>query len=91
MADLSGGPFKIDNWWGRRAAGSGRRARRPYQVEKGGRERVLRQDVFDVRDEQFLMLLFVMEAKDENWLDVIEQLWSGFERRSSMCELIDAR
>ena len=29
-------------------------------------ERVLCQNVLDVRDEQFLMLLFVMDAKDEN-------------------------
>src|SRR5262245_11809599 len=28
-------------------------------------ERVLREDVLDICDEQFLMLLFVMDAKDE--------------------------
>jgi hypothetical protein len=38
-------------------------------------ERVLREDVLDVRDEQFLMLLFVMEAEDEERLDLIEQLF----------------
>ena len=32
-------------------------------------ERVLRQDVLNVREEQFLMLLFVMDAEDENRLN----------------------
>ena len=40
-------------------------------------KRVLCEDVFYVRDEQFLMLLFVMHAEDENRLDFIEQTFVG--------------
>ena len=40
-------------------------------------ERVLRKDVFDVGNEKFLVLLFVMQAEDQNWLDFGEQ---GFVR-----------
>ena len=35
-------------------------------------ERVLRENVLDVRDEQFLMLLFVMEAEDQDRFNFIE-------------------
>ena len=39
-------------------------------------ERVLREDMLDVRDER-LMLLFVMNAEHENWFDFIEQTLVG--------------
>ena len=48
-----------------------------FRLAKYRIERVLREDVLDVRDEQFLMLLFVMDAKDENRLDFIEQTFVG--------------
>ena len=35
-------------------------------------ERILREDVLDVGDEQFLMLLLVMNAENEDRLDFIE-------------------
>src|SRR5881397_2539042 len=40
-------------------------------------ERILREHVLDVRDEQFLMLLLMMPAEDENRFDVIEQFLIG--------------
>ena len=36
-------------------------------------ERILREDVFDVGDEQFLMLLLVMKAEGQDRLDFREQ------------------
>src|SRR5262249_20301137 len=45
-------------------------------------ERVLREDVFDVRDEQFLVLLFMMHPEDENRLDFMEQLFVGIREQS---------
>src|SRR6266705_3502862 len=40
-------------------------------------ERILCEHVLDVRDEQFLMLLLMMPAEDQNRLDVIEQFLIG--------------
>src|SRR6476659_8293847 len=73
MADLSGSLFKIDKVVGTprcgvRKAQRGVRTNTKYRVE-----RVLRQHVFDVCDEQFLMLLFMMESKDQNRFYFIEQ------------------
>src|ERR1700738_1911425 len=42
-------------------------------VAKDGVERILREDVFDVGHEQFLMLLFVMDAKYQNRLNFAEK------------------
>src|SRR6266478_2031677 len=44
-------------------------------------ERILREHVLDVRDEQFLMLLLMMPAQDENRFDVIEQFLIGIEKQ----------
>jgi hypothetical protein len=46
-------------------------------IAKNRIKRVLRENVFDVRDKQFLMLLFVMNAEDENRLNFIEQIFVG--------------
>src|SRR5215472_16645955 len=40
-------------------------------------ERVLRENMFDVRDKQFLMLLFVMNAEHENRLNFTQQSFIG--------------
>ena len=37
-------------------------------------ERVLREDVFDIGDEQFLMLLLVMNSEGEDRLDFVEEV-----------------
>ena len=54
-------------------------------------ERILREDVFDVGDEQFLMLLLVMNAENDDRLDLVEKFSSASERRFSMCESIEER
>src|SRR5690349_9244448 len=40
-------------------------------------KRVLCENMFDVRDKQFLMLLFVMNAEHENRLNFIQQSFIG--------------
>jgi hypothetical protein len=40
-------------------------------------ERVLREDVLNIGDQQFLVLLFMMPAKDQKRLNVVEQLFVG--------------
>lgn len=59
------------SWSGRRKFDGAHGVTRPTST-KNRIERVLREDVLDVRDEQFLMLLFVMEAEDENRFHFIE-------------------
>ena len=38
---------------------------------------ILREDMFDVGDEQLLMLLFVMQSDDENRFNFVEQRFVG--------------
>src|SRR5438094_3260953 len=38
-------------------------------------ERILSKHVLDIGDEQFLVLLLMMHAQDEDWLDFAEQLF----------------
>ena len=40
-------------------------------------ERILRENVFDVGDEQFLMLLLVMRAENQKGLDFIDKVFVG--------------
>ena len=44
---------------------------------KNRMKRILREDMFDVCDEQLLMLLLVMKAKRHDWLDFVEKLPVG--------------
>ena len=67
---------KLDKLVGTRRRPCPARRRRPTS-SKNRIERVLREDVLDVGDEQFLMLLFMMHAEDENRLDFIEQTFVG--------------
>jgi len=67
MAYRSHGFLEID-----KPVGTALRCRPFFGSTKNRIERVLREDVLDVRDEQFLMLLFVMEAEDENRFHFIE-------------------
>src|SRR6266487_1932215 len=53
-----------------------RRARRSRPtVTKNRIERILREHVLDIGDEQFLMLLLMMNSENENRFDFIEQLF----------------
>src|ERR1700730_18784894 len=45
-------------------------------LAEDGMKRVLRKDVFDVGDKQFLMLLLVMNAEDEERLDFCENFFA---------------
>ena len=46
-------------------------------LSKNGVERILGKDVFDIGDEQLLMLLFVMESDREDRFDLTDQLFIG--------------
>ena len=50
-----------------------RRARRSRPTSKHRIERILREHVLDVRNKQFLMLLFMINAQNNDWLDFIQQ------------------
>ena len=55
------------------ALGRNRRAfRRNFRLSKNGVERILCEYVLDVRNEQFLMLLFMMNPENKNWLNLIQ-------------------
>ena len=55
-------------------------------------KRILREDVFDIGDQQFLMLLFVMKTENEDRFDFIEQLFvRAWQADCLICESIDAR
>ena len=43
-------------------------------------ERILREHVFDICDQQFLMLLFVMSAQNKNCFDFVEQFFVGIRK-----------
>src|SRR4029077_11834957 len=81
MANRDGCLLEIDEVVGtdRRAVPrTFRRVRRSgLTCSKNRVERILREHVLDVRDEQFLMLLLMMPAEDENRFDVIEQFPIG--------------
>src|ERR1700693_1258015 len=47
-------------------------------LAKDGMERILRENVFDVRKQQFLMLLLVMSAEREDRLDLGEKFFVDF-------------
>src|SRR5436190_15629319 len=79
MANLSDCLFEIDE-----LAGTGCRAvcrsfpcarRSRSNFSKDRIKRILREHVLDIGDQQFLMLLLVMNAKDDQRFDLIEQLF----------------
>src|SRR4029077_14123208 len=45
-----------------------------FSLSKDGIQRILREHVLDVRDEQFLMLLFMMNTENKDRLDFIQYL-----------------
>src|SRR4029077_13953751 len=78
VADLNRRFVKLHELGGSRRPGAIQRARRTRSTGAENRvERVLREDVFDVGDEKFLMLLFVMNSKCEDRLDFAEQFFIG--------------
>ena len=51
-------------------------------------ERILREDMFDIGHEQFLMLLFVMNAERDDRLDFVEQVRPSAQSiKSSICAI----
>ena len=73
VTDFGDGLLELDELTRTRRWGV-RTAQRPVLSLENRIERVLREDVFDVGDEQFLVLLFMMHAENKQWLDLIEQL-----------------
>ena len=48
-----------------------------WAFAENGMQRVLGENVLDISDEQFLMLLFVMNAEDHNRFDLVQQAFRG--------------
>src|SRR5260370_33132945 len=71
MTNLHGGFVKIDEM--------NRRGLRGSDVDVGFAEdrveRVLRENVLDICDEQFLVLLFMMDAENQNRFNLIEKFF----------------
>ena len=84
VADLDDCFVEIDKLVAARRLPASRSALR-VALAKNRIERVLREDVLDVGDEQFLMLLFVMNAEDEDRFDFIEQTFVGDLRADRRC------
>src|SRR6266540_3354115 len=76
MTDLHGCLIEMDER--QRSQARWRRARRSRPTSTEDRtERILREHVLDVGDEQFLMLLLVMKPENQNWLDFIDKVFVG--------------
>ena len=78
VADLDGGFIKVDELVGRdrRARRDfGRTARRSVPTTEDRIERVLREDVFDICEQQFLVLLFVINSERQDRLDFAEEFF----------------
>src|SRR5436189_5736446 len=87
MANRDGCPLEIDETVGTPTC----RGWRPFfgahgvtrpTCSKNRVERILREHVLDIRDEQFLMLLLMMPAEDENRFDFIEQFFISIRKQS---------
>ena len=50
---------------------------RRLALAKNGIERILREDVFNVGEQQFLVLLLVLHAKNQDRLDFLEKFFVG--------------
>src|SRR5207247_10375338 len=58
------------------ALGRNRRAfRRNFRLSKKGVERILCEYVLDVRNEQFLLLLFMMNSENNIWLKLLHYVF----------------
>src|SRR5437867_3304504 len=87
MANRDGCLLEIDETVGTPT----RRSCRPFFGARGVTRRtcsknrvegILREHVLDVRDDQFLMLLLMMPAEDENRFDFIEQIFISIGKQS---------
>jgi hypothetical protein len=74
MANLHNRFVEIDKSVGTACCAVGM-APRGVRAAKDRIKRVLREHVFDVGDQQFLMLLLMMETENQDWFDFIEQLF----------------
>ena len=70
MADCDGRFFEVEEVH----RGGFRRRGVSLPLSKDGIERILREHVLDVCDEQFLMLLLMMNTENEDRLDLIGKL-----------------
>src|SRR5215467_9774375 len=86
MTDLDRGFLEVDKVVGtdRRAVRCARRALR--SKAKNRIEWILREDVFDVGDQQFLVLLLVMHSQNQDRLDFFEESFvSGGKKIVDVC------
>src|SRR5712691_62301 len=74
VADCDGCHLELDEMGGTPRCGV-RTAQDAVPTLKNRIKRVLRKHVLDVRDEQFLMLLFMMNAQNKDRLDFVQQLF----------------
>src|ERR1700693_2114440 len=78
VADLNRRFIKLNKLGGSRRPGAIQSARRTRFIgTKNWIEWVLRKDVFDVGDQQLLVLLFVVNSQDEDWFDLAKQFLIG--------------
>ena len=75
MADLNSCFVEIDELVGTPRCGVRTMRRAVPTSSKNGIKRILRKDVLDIGDQQFLMLLLMVNAQNQDRFDYIKQLF----------------